>query len=166
MRLKICDSHLRCKVANKCLNVREREEVVDWNKRWSPSFPCFPVSCQCPWKKTLIVKKYTSQCFQVFQGYSTLLSMIKLAKLIHWRKLWFFLFFTISKKHFFRVWLFQEKSIKKQIFLTEWKKSFLQKKKKEYEEKKTIKVHIEIFQENKRERNLKAINCQKLLCAN
>ena len=32
--------------------------------------------------------------------------------------------------------------------------------------KKTIKVRIEIFQENKRERNLKAINCQKLLYAN
>ena len=23
------------KVANKCLNVRERVEVVEWNKRWS-----------------------------------------------------------------------------------------------------------------------------------
>ena len=32
--------------------------------------------------------------------------------------------------------------------------------------KKTAKVRIEIFQENKRERNLKAINCQKLLYAN
>ena len=32
--------------------------------------------------------------------------------------------------------------------------------------KKRIKVRIEIFQENKRERNLKAINCQKLLYAN
>ena len=36
MRLKICDSHFTCKVANKCLNVRERMEVVEWNKRWSP----------------------------------------------------------------------------------------------------------------------------------
>ena len=43
---------------------------------------------------------------------------------------------------------------------------FAKKKKKEYEEKKTMKVRIEIFQENKRERSLKAINCQKLLCAN
>ena len=25
--------------------------------RWSPPFPCCPVSCQCPWKKTLIEKK-------------------------------------------------------------------------------------------------------------
>ena len=41
------------------------------------------------------------------------------------------------------------------------------KKKKENEEKKkTIKVRIEIFQEIKRERNLKAINCQKLLYTN
>ena len=30
--LKICDSHLTCKVTNKCLNVRERVEVVEWNK--------------------------------------------------------------------------------------------------------------------------------------
>ena len=30
----------------------------------------------------------------------------------------------------------------------------------------TVKERIEIFQENKRERNLKAINCQKLLYAN
>ena len=57
MRLKICDSHLTCKVANECLNVRERVEVVEWNKRWSPPFPCCPVSRQCPWKKILIEKK-------------------------------------------------------------------------------------------------------------
>ena len=38
LRLKICDSHLTCKVANKCLNVRERVEVVDWNKM-VPSLP-------------------------------------------------------------------------------------------------------------------------------
>ena len=42
MRLKICDSHVTCKVANKCMNVRERVEVVEWNKRWSPPFPCCP----------------------------------------------------------------------------------------------------------------------------
>ena len=57
MRLKICDSHLTCKVANKCLNVREWVEVVEWNKKWSSPFPCCPVSRQCPWKKTLIEKK-------------------------------------------------------------------------------------------------------------
>ena len=61
MRLKIYDSHLTCKVANKCLNVRERVEVVEWNKRWSPPFPCCPVSCQCPWKKILIEKKRKRQ---------------------------------------------------------------------------------------------------------
>ena len=48
VRLKICDSHLTCKVANKCLNVRERVEVVEWNKKWSLPFPCCPVSRQCP----------------------------------------------------------------------------------------------------------------------
>ena len=51
MRLKICDSHLRCKVANNCLNVRERVEVVDG------ILPSPAVSCQCPWKKTLIEKR-------------------------------------------------------------------------------------------------------------
>ena len=56
MRLKICDSHLTCKVANKCLNVRERVQVVEWNKKWSLPFPCCPATRQCPWKKTLIEK--------------------------------------------------------------------------------------------------------------
>ena len=51
------DSHLTCKVANKYLNVRERVELVEWNKRWSSPFPWYPVSCQCPWKKTRIDKK-------------------------------------------------------------------------------------------------------------
>ena len=27
------------------------------NKRWTPSFPCCPVSRQCPWKKTMIEKR-------------------------------------------------------------------------------------------------------------
>ena len=39
VRLKIWDSHLTCQVENKCLNVRERIEVVQWIKRWFPSFP-------------------------------------------------------------------------------------------------------------------------------
>ena len=47
MRLKIRDSHLASKVADKCLNVRERVEVAEWNKRWSPPFPYCPVSRQC-----------------------------------------------------------------------------------------------------------------------
>ena len=57
VRLKICDSHLTCKIAHKCLNVRERVEVVEWNRKKSPPFPYCPVSCQCPWKKPLIEKK-------------------------------------------------------------------------------------------------------------
>ena len=41
----------------KCLNVRERVEVVEWNKKWSSPFPCCLMSRQCPWKKTLTEKK-------------------------------------------------------------------------------------------------------------
>ena len=44
MRLKIRDSHLASKVADKCLNVRERLEVAEWNKRCSPSFLCCSVN--------------------------------------------------------------------------------------------------------------------------
>ena len=50
-----------CKVANKGLNVCERVEVVEWNKRRSPPFPYCPVSRQCSWKKTLIEKKSGSE---------------------------------------------------------------------------------------------------------
>ena len=32
MKKKVCDGHLTCKVANTCLTVRERVEVVEWNK--------------------------------------------------------------------------------------------------------------------------------------
>ena len=60
VRLKICDSHLTCKVANKCLNVREWVEKVEWNKRRFPPSPCCPVSHQCPSKKTMIEKKKCS----------------------------------------------------------------------------------------------------------
>ena len=60
VRLKICDSHLTYKVANKFLNVREWVEVVERYKRWSPPFPCCPVSRQCTWKKTLIGKKIST----------------------------------------------------------------------------------------------------------
>ena len=56
MRFKIWDSHLTWKVVNKCLDVRERVEVVDWNKKRSPHFPSFPLSCHCLGKKTLIKK--------------------------------------------------------------------------------------------------------------
>ena len=57
MWLKIRDSHLGCKVANKCFNVRPRVEVVEWNKRWSSTFICRPVNPQCLWKKTVIKKQ-------------------------------------------------------------------------------------------------------------
>ena len=39
LQLKISDSHLTCKVVNKCLNVRERVEVVEWKKKKVPSLP-------------------------------------------------------------------------------------------------------------------------------
>ena len=55
--LAIRDSHLTCKAANKCLNVREWVEVVECNKRWSPPFPCCPVNRLCLWKKTPTEKK-------------------------------------------------------------------------------------------------------------
>ena len=38
--VKICHSHLTCKVASKCLNFRERVEVAERNKGWSTPFPC------------------------------------------------------------------------------------------------------------------------------
>ena len=68
MRLKICDSHLTCKIANKCLNVPERVEVVEWNKRWFSPIPCCPVSCQCPWNKTLNEKKYLKEVKQLVEN--------------------------------------------------------------------------------------------------
>ena len=40
--LFICSRSLG-KVENKCLNVRERVEVAESNKRWSRSLPCCPV---------------------------------------------------------------------------------------------------------------------------
>ena len=43
VRLKICDSHLTCKVPNKCLNVRERVEVLERNTN-IPSLP--ELSCE------------------------------------------------------------------------------------------------------------------------
>ena len=29
---------------------------IEWNKRWLPPFPCYPLSRHCPWKKNLIEK--------------------------------------------------------------------------------------------------------------
>ena len=64
-------------------------------------------------------------------------------------------------KNIFSRMAFPKKKYKKANF-PRWMKEIFSVKKK----KKTAKVRIEIFQENKRERNLKAINCQKLLYAN
>ena len=90
----------------------------------------------------------------------------KIGKINTLKKIVFFLFFTISKKHFFVYGFSKKKSIKKQNFPHWMKEIFFAEKKRKKMKKKTIKVRTEIFQENKRERNLKAINCQKLLYAN
>ena len=79
----ICDSHLTSKVANKCLNVREWVDVVEWNKRWSPPFPCSPVSCQCPSKKTLIEKKLICRINQWTGFYMIRTSIMKELKEIN-----------------------------------------------------------------------------------
>ena len=72
VRLKICDSHLSCKVADKCLNVREQAEVVEWNKRWSPPFPCMQScellvsvkeNCDRKEKKIAVIQYHSSVCF-------------------------------------------------------------------------------------------------------
>ena len=42
MRLKMRGSYLKCKVANKCVNVREWVEVVEKNKDGPLPSPAFP----------------------------------------------------------------------------------------------------------------------------
>ena len=42
MQLRVLGSNVRCKITNKCLNVREWVEMVEWNKD-SPSL--FSLSC-------------------------------------------------------------------------------------------------------------------------
>ena len=59
MQLKILDSDLTCKVANKCLDVRELVEIVESNKKWSPAFPYCPVNHQCLLKKTPTEKNHS-----------------------------------------------------------------------------------------------------------
>ena len=49
-----------------CVNIHERVEVVEWNKRWSPPFPFGPVSRQYPSKKTLIEKKNQSKTITTY----------------------------------------------------------------------------------------------------
>ena len=61
---------------------------------------------------------------------------------------------------------FPEKIIKCKLFSLHEINLFLWKKRRKWKKEKTVKVRTEIFPENKRERNLKAINCQKLLYVN
>ena len=57
VRSKIRGSHLTCKVANRCLNVRERLEVVGWKKDGPlPSFAVLWIASVCerkPWQKVI-----------------------------------------------------------------------------------------------------------------
>ena len=59
--IKIGDSLFTCKVANKCLNVCERQEVVEWTKRWSPpTHAVLWIVSVCeknPWKKKFSIIK-------------------------------------------------------------------------------------------------------------
>ena len=50
MRLKIRDTILICKVANKYLIFCERDKVVEWIKKESPRFPYRPVNRQFLYK--------------------------------------------------------------------------------------------------------------------
>ena len=101
----------------------------------------------------------------MFSGVSSLHDSIIDDKISKLKKIMFFSsFFTISEKHFF-AYGFSKKKYKKANVPHRMKEIFFAKKKKERKKEK-INVRIEIFEENKRERNLKVINCQKLLYAN
>lgn len=45
--LKICDSHLACKIVSKCLNPREQFAVAEKLKMF-PSLACCPINRQIP----------------------------------------------------------------------------------------------------------------------
>ena len=45
-RKKKKKKNLTCEVAHKCLNVRQRVEVVEWNRKKVPSLPL--LSCELP----------------------------------------------------------------------------------------------------------------------
>ena len=73
MRLKICDTHLTCKVANRYLNVPERVEVAEWNKRWNDGPSLSLLSCASSVsvkensdkkKGTVLSKKYLEEYFR------------------------------------------------------------------------------------------------------
>ena len=127
MWLKICGSHLTCKIANKCVNVREMLKVVEWNKRWTRPFPYCPVNRQCPWKETLIEKKWFYRhgakdegkrvkidlpILKCFYGYY----VVKLCCCYYYCQYCFVLFFV------WRVWLLNERDKKNQLltFFSIW----------------------------------------------
>ena len=79
------------KVANKCVNVRERMEVLKWNKRWSSSYPSPPpppsplppllaFESSVSLKKTLIARKTckVSSSFLTWRLYFILCEFLQL----------------------------------------------------------------------------------------
>ena len=58
MRLKVRGSHLVCKVAHKCLDIRGRSELAEWNKKMVPSLPSLTNESLVSMKENLIEKKY------------------------------------------------------------------------------------------------------------
>ena len=80
-------------ISNKCLNVRERVEVLEWNKRWPPPFPWCPVNRQWLWKKTLIgPPKWGTKHLYNSIGFSFMLEQCNFcyleAKFINVSKMW------------------------------------------------------------------------------
>ena len=90
MQLKICDSRLTCNVANKCLYVCERMEVVEREKKMVPSLPL--LSCEssvsvkenCDRRKKLIYRTLLDDCFCWFlcsnQGFIKVALMMEFLK--------------------------------------------------------------------------------------
>ena len=120
--------------------------------------------------------RFTQYCYVAWQIHQSVFSSLqysivndKIGKINTLKKIMFFsCFFTISKIHFF-AYGFSKKKYKKAKFPHWMKEIFFAKKKKKkrkWRKEKKIKVRIEIFQDYKKERNLKAINSQKLLYAN
>ena len=95
MRLKKRDSHLTCKVAKKCLNVREWVGVTDRNKDGPPSSPAAPwIISLCerkPWQKKSNASLGTLVLWNRWSGSAYFLKLWK------WRKTVWMAFVLSSK---------------------------------------------------------------------
>ena len=58
--------HLTCKAANKCLNVRERMKMAEWNRRWYPPFPLLPCELSVSVKENPDSKKKPKTLSQLY----------------------------------------------------------------------------------------------------